>query len=99
MRTFFSFFAVIFGLAGFIIPIFFMAAIISVGLAIGCAPPGLRADGKPKSGGLLGGIIDEIVISGKMRDCPYCKRKIMKDAVKCPHCREWVQRGPRAAIQ
>ena len=56
-------------------------------------PKTLRPDGKPRTGGLFGGLIDDIVISSKMRDCPFCLMKIDKKAAKCPHCGEWVNKG------
>ena len=54
-------------------------------------PVGLRADGKKQSGGLFGGIMDDVLITYKMRDCPYCKGKVMKEASKCPHCHSEIK--------
>jgi hypothetical protein len=45
-----------------------------------------RADGKPKTSGPFGWIIDNAEVKHKMRDCPLCFQKIMKAASKCPHC-------------
>ena len=59
-------------------------------IAIGSAPSGKRADGKARSGGLLGGITDDIIVSFKMRECPYCGNQIFKKAQKCQYCHEKV---------
>jgi len=95
MRNFFIGFTVVLILIGFVSPIVWVGAIITGILAVLSRPPGLRPDGKPKSGGAFGGIIDSVVISKKMKDCPYCKSKIMKDASKCPNCGEWLIDPPK----
>jgi len=91
MKSFFSILTICLIAIGFIVPLAWGAAIVTCLLALTCAPPGRREDGKKKSGGLLGGLIDDIVISGKMRDCPHCCKKIMKSASKCPYCQEFVE--------
>jgi hypothetical protein len=90
VRTFFAVLTIGFILVGFFAPLAWVGAVITGILAIGSAPPGRRPDGKKKTGGLLGGVWDDIVIGYKMKECPYCKSKIMEDASKCPHCGEWV---------
>lgn len=91
MKQFFGFLTVGLILVGFFFPLAWIFAIITGIVAIGAAPSSKRPDGHGKTGGLLGGVWDDIVISYKMIDCPYCKAKIMKDALKCAHCGEWVQ--------
>jgi predicted amidophosphoribosyltransferase len=49
-------------------------------------PKTLREDGKQRGGGLLGQLVDEVYVGYAMRNCPYCKKKVMKDASKCPYC-------------
>lgn len=91
MKSFFSILTICLIAVGFIVPLAWGAAAVSFLFAISSAPPGRRADGKRKTGGLLGGAWDNFAISGKMRDCPFCCKKIMKDASKCPYCQEFVE--------
>lgn len=88
MRNGFLLLTVLLVIIGFLAPLAWVGAIITGLLAIGSAPPGLRLDGQPRTGGLFGGLIDDMAIARKMVDCPYCKKKIMKTAVKCPYCQE-----------
>jgi len=50
------------------------------------------AKGRPTLGCVLGlvlgplGAAITLVISGTLRDCPYCSRFIPKVATVCPHC-------------
>ncbi|MDP2630739.1 MAG: hypothetical protein Q8P56_05005 [Candidatus Uhrbacteria bacterium] len=90
MRSFFAILTIGFILLGFFIPFVWVFALVAGVIAIGSAPSGVRADGKRKTGGLLGGVWDDVVIGYKMKDCPYCKMKIDVEATKCPHCAEWV---------
>jgi len=90
MKSFFSILTAILFAVGFIAPVAWAMAVVTAIIAIGCAPAGRRADGKRKTGGLLGGVWDELVVATKMKECPFCKSKIMKDASKCSHCGEWV---------
>ena len=90
MRNFFSMLTIVLIIVGFLVPIAWVGAVITGLLAIFSAPPGKRADGKARTGGLLGGVWDDIVVGYKMKDCPYCKEKIDDDAKKCKHCGEWV---------
>lgn len=90
MRTSFTVLTVILVFVGFIIPLAWIGAIMCGLLIIASAPPGLRPDGKRRTGGLFGGLIDDIAIGMKMKDCPYCKSKIHNDAVRCPYCTEWL---------
>lgn len=92
MRPFFGILTALLVAVGFIVPLAWIGAAVCALLAIGSAPSGKRADGKARTGGLLGGVIDNIAVASKMRDCPYCRAKIVKDAKKCPHCGEWVQK-------
>ena len=93
MRSLFIGLTVVLGIVGLAIPIAWGAAIITAIMAVASSPPGLRADGKKKSGGLLGGFIDSVVVNAKMTDCPYCGEKIMLNIAKCKHCGEWVKQG------
>ena len=95
MRDFFTTLTIVLVIVGFWVPIAWVGAIITLILAIGCAPSGKRPDGKAKSGGLLGWLFDDLEIALTMRDCPYCKTKVMKNAVKCPHCTEWIDEDAR----
>jgi len=88
MRNFFAAATIGLIILGFIIPMAW--AVITGMLAIGSAPTGRREDGKKRTGGLLGGVIDDIVVASKMIDCPFCKAKIEKGVQKCKHCGEWV---------
>jgi len=72
---------------GFFSPIAWVGAFVAWVIAVGCRPPGRRADGKPSNGGLLGGLVDSTVVAAKMRDCAYCREKVYRDATRCPHCR------------
>lgn len=29
-------------------------------------------------------------ITDAVKDCPFCRKKIDKEAIKCPYCQEWV---------
>ena len=91
MRTFFSLLTIGLILVGFFIPLAWAGAVITGIIAIGSAPSGKRADGKSGTGGLLGGVIDNAVVSSKMRDCPFCGNQIFRKAVKCPYCHEKVE--------
>ena len=73
-------------IGGFAFPGLWMAAIFTAIIAIGSAPPGLREDGKPRSGGLLGGVWDSVVVNSKMKTCPHCAEQILKEAKVCKHC-------------
>ena len=90
MRIFFILLTVGLIVIGFINPFAWIGAVIAGVLAMLSAPSGTRADGKRRTGGLLGGVVDNIVIASKMQECPNCKAKIMKDASKCRNYGEWV---------
>ena len=73
MRPFFNLLTIIFVAIGFFMPFVWALAVVTIFLAIGSSPAGVRADGKAKTGGLLGGFWDDAVIShkkqkGKMPD-------------------------------
>ena len=65
MRPLFNLLTIIFVVLGFFIPMVWVLAAITAVLAIGSSPGGVRADGKSKTGGLLGGLWDDAVISHK----------------------------------
>ena len=65
MRPLFNLLTIIFVVVGFFIPIVWALAVVTAVLAIGSSPGGVRADGKSKTGGLLGGLWDDAVISHK----------------------------------
>ena len=83
---------IILAIAGFFVPVLWIFAIITLFLWIGSRPAGVRADGKRKSGGLLGPLIDSLAVNRKMYKCPYCKALIFKDALKCNHCGELLKK-------
>jgi hypothetical protein len=90
MKNVFAGIAVVLGIAGFVLPGVWFFAIISGIIAICSSPGGTRPDGKPRSGGLLGSMMDDMAVSRNMRKCPYCMMMIDKRASKCPHCQEEV---------
>lgn len=49
-----------------------------------------REDGKPRNGGLLGPIWDSYAVKANMIQCPYCRKRINKETVKCGFCNEWL---------
>ena len=98
MKNFFIVLTVVLAIVGFFVPIVWVMAVATGIIAIGTAPSGTRPDGKRKSGGLLGPLFDNIAVGMKMRDCPYCKNKIMNDATKCPHCHELVTEKKKCVI-
>ena len=51
----------------------------------------MREDGKQRSGGLFGSVVDGFVVGYKMVDCPYCKNQILRTAIKCQHCHEYIK--------
>lgn len=86
MRGFFFGLTVVLVIIGLFLPVLWVVAIITAVLAIASAPSGVRADGKPRSGGLLGGVWDAAAVSMTTRDCPHCRTKIDKRATVCPQC-------------
>ncbi len=36
--------------------------------------------------------IDQYIyeITDTVKDCPFCRKKIDKEAIKCPYCQEWI---------
>lgn len=64
MRNVWLILAAVAFVGGFIIPAIWLAVPIAIVFAIGSAPPGTRADGRARSGGLLGGALDAIEESG-----------------------------------
>lgn len=92
MKNTFWILTIILVLFGFAFPVVWIGAVISGFIAISAAPEGRRLDGKKRTGGLLGGVLDDFVVGMKMMDCPYCKSKIMRDAQKCANCGEWLKK-------
>lgn len=86
MRSTWMIVTVILVLIGFAFPALWVLAIISGIVAIASSPGGVRVDGQPRTGGLLGGLWDAWLMHEKMRECPRCKGQIQKDATKCKHC-------------
>jgi hypothetical protein len=77
-------------LVGFFFPPAWIGAVVTGLLAIVTAPSGRRADGMRCTGGLLGGLWDDVAVSRSMMDCPHCKSNVSRKATKCPHCQEWL---------
>ena len=92
MRSFWLLLTILFIVIGFIVPITWIFAIITAIIAIGSSPAERRADGKKKTGGLLGPLWDNFMLSQKMFECPYCKSLIFKDVEKCKYCGEWLEK-------
>ena len=92
MRFFLSILTIGLIVIGFVAPIAWGGAIITGIIAVGSAPSGKRPDGKARTGGLLGGLLDSYQVSKTMTDCPFCKSKIRKEASKCSNCGEWVKK-------
>jgi hypothetical protein len=86
MKSFLWGLTVVLGIAGLFVPVLLVVAFVTAMMAIGAAPAGQRADGKDRTGGLLGGAWDSAVIAGTMKDCPHCLSKIPKAAAVCRHC-------------
>jgi glutaredoxin len=61
---------------GFFVPIAWIGAIITAIIAI--------------FDSFFGGVRSNVITSYKMKNCPYCKSKVRRDAQKCPHCAEWL---------
>jgi hypothetical protein len=101
MRNFFKGVTVVFFFIGFALPAFFILAVITAIAACFCSPPfrGLRPDGKPRTGGALGGFWDGFVTGLKMKECPYCKSDIPLDSLKCRHCGEWVAKKDESSTE
>jgi len=91
MRNLFSILTIGLIVIGFVAPIAWIGAAITVLFAIGSAPSGKRPDGKARTAGLFGGLWDNYQVSNTMTDCPFCKSKIMKGVAKCPNCAEWIK--------
>ena len=91
MKIFLSILTIGLIVIGFLVPVAWIFALITGVIALLYPPSGKRADGKARTGGLLGGFWDDFQVSKTMTDCPFCKSKIKKEAVKCPNCHEWVK--------
>jgi len=69
MRIFFLILAAILAIFGVFFPLLWVGATICLILAVSFAPSGLRADGKKKTGGLLGGLWDSVAVkNSQMRE-------------------------------
>jgi len=93
MKSLFTILTLCLIVIGFYNPFAWVGAVIALIIAMGSKPEGKRADGKPKTGGLLGSLWDDFDVSTSMTECPFCKSKISNDALKCSHCGEWVKEG------
>jgi len=61
-----------------------------------------REDGRPRNGGLLGPVVDHYAVRANTIQCPYCRQRVNKEAVKCGSCHEWLvdpEDAPRIAAQ
>ena len=92
MKKTFAVLTIILVMAGFAFPLLWIGAVIAAIIAMSAAPEGHRIDGRRKTGGLLGGMVDNIALMGKTTVCPYCQSTIMKSAQKCPNCGEWMKK-------
>lgn len=90
MKPFFTLLTIGLIVIGFAAPLAWGVAVVTAVVAIGASPPGRRADGIKHTGGLLGGVWDNMMVNASMADCPYCHSKIKKTSQKCVHCGEWV---------
>ena len=90
MKNTFTVLTIILVLLGFVMPIAWAGAAVCGIIAMGARPEGLRADGKKRTGGLLGGLWDDFAVAGNTKICPFCKSRIPKSARKCPNCAERV---------
>lgn len=95
MQSFWYMVMLVFLVAGFFAPAAWFVAFVAWIIAVGCRPPGRRADGKPYTGGLLGGVVDAAAVAARMRDCPYCQEKVFRDATRCPTCRSDLAVDPQ----
>lgn len=77
---------VIFAAVGFVAPFAWFPAALLLLIAGFMSPSGYRADGKRKTGGVFGGLVDNAAVNRAMRDCPHCLEKIPKEASRCKHC-------------
>ena len=68
---------------GFIHPGAWWAAAILGMMAVLARPAGMRADRRPRTGGVLGGWIDR----SAERPCPTCRNAIPREVSRCPVCR------------
>jgi len=64
MKTAFAISSAICLVAGFVFPALWAAALLLAVLAVGAAPSGRRQDGKRRTGGLLGGLWDDLFDKG-----------------------------------
>jgi len=86
MKSFFWMVTVVCVIAGLFVPILWGVALVTAIFAIASAPAGRRADGKERTGGLLGGVWDAAVVSAKMTKCKHCLADIPKQASVCKYC-------------
>lgn len=96
MRNTFMTLAAICFLAAFFTPLSLIAAgagIVCLVIGIGCAPEGRRADGKRRTGGLLGGVWDAAMESYNTKKCPFCGERILREAKVCRYCGRDLPQG------
>lgn len=90
MKKTFTVLTIILAIIGFALPVLWIGAVISGIIAASASPEGYRIDGRRKTGGLFGGVMDDIALMGKTAICPYCQSKIIKNVSKCANCGEWL---------
>jgi len=70
----------------FVSPMLLLIGAVLFLVSVGLAPEGTRADGKPKTGGLLGGLWDAYAVSVSTKKCPHCAELVKTEATVCKHC-------------
>lgn len=78
------------GLLGFILHDLWYVAFPALILSFLISPPGRRPDGQKKLPGPLGWVLDEIIISIKMKNCPHCGYKVLKKDTICFYCKNEI---------
>jgi DNA-directed RNA polymerase subunit RPC12/RpoP len=76
---------------GFVAHDLWYVAVPALIMSLAMSPSGRRPDGLKRLPGPFGWILDEIVISIKMKDCPHCGHKIMKNEKVCLFCKKEVE--------
>lgn len=98
MRDTFLVLGVVCGILGLILHDLWYVAVPALILSFLMSPPGRRPDGQKRLPGPLGGILDEIIISIKMKNCPHCGYKVLKKDTICFYCKNDIN-APVVSIQ